>query len=350
MEPHPVPQNFLSTEFKLFGAFTLKQFIRILLGGLLAVGIFFININFLVKLPLVLAALALGVFAAFVPGFEKQVMGYIRAIFISPRYVWKKQKVTPEVLYTPKTKNLKDDKNIDAALDKKMIDLDKLPLEKLFGSAMAQQEVEEKDSLDQTRENVNAVYEDVFGKEVINTERKVEEYESPKTQSRVVQQQVKSLDKPRYNSIEDYKREMQRLKFELSKYSGKDPQKEKEITDQINELFMEVKLIVNDTKYQTTATVNNQLQHMKSNAAGKLLAGIVVTKKNQPVEGAIVDFLVDGRVAVRVETSVDGKFVFDKPIPFGDYEVKISHKTMRFHTYKIQVGESNPTGYKFREK
>jgi len=349
MEPHPVPQNFLDTQFKLFGAFTLKQFIRILLGGLLAVGIFVVNINFLIKLPLILGALGFGVMAAFVPGFEKQVGGYIRAIFISPRYVWRKQKVVPEILYNANKKDSKNDQNIESALDKKLIDLNTLPLEKLFGSAMPTIVKEEQDSMEQGKENVNAVYEDVFGKDIVNTERKIDEYVPPAPAPKV-QPQAQSVESPRYKSIEEYKREIERLKFELSKYAGKDAAKERVITEQINELFMEVKLIVSDSKYQTTPSVQHKLDRMKPEQNAKILAGIVVGKKDEPIEGGAVDFVSEGRVAMSVQISPEGKFVMPKPIPFGVYEVKINHPIKRFHTYKIQVGEGNPTGYKFREK
>ncbi len=349
MEPHPVPQNFLDTQFKLFGAFTLKQFIRILLGGLIAVGIFVININFLIKLPLILGALAFGVLAAFIPGFEKQVGGYIRAIFISPRYVWTKQKVIPEILYNPTKKDTKNDQNIESALDKKLIDLNTLPLEKLFGSAMPTVIKDEQDSMEQGKENVNAVYEDVFGKDIVNTERKIDDYEALPVAPKV-QIPAKSVEGPRFKSIEEYKREIERLKFELSKYTGKDSAKERLITDQINELFMEVKLIVSDSKYQTTASVQNKLNHMTPEQSGKILAGVVVGKKDEPIDGGVIDFVNEGRVAMKVQISQDGKFVMPNPIPFGVYEVKIIHPTKRFHTYKIQVGEGNPTGYKFREK
>jgi hypothetical protein len=346
MEPHPVPQNFLSTEFKLFGAFTLKQFIRILFGVLIAIGIFVVNINFLIKLPLIIGALGIGVMTAIIPGFEKWVFGYIKAIFVSPRYVWQKQKVAPDILFSP-PKDTSKDESLESALDKKMIDINTLPLDKLFGTVKVVDPVTE-DTLDAPKENVNAIYEDVFGKEVINTRRLIP-VESVMRDNKPVSAPTKSAPRTiRLSSIDDYKREIERLKFELSRSAGKNPQVEKQITDQINELFMEVKLIMNDKRFQPTNEMHSKMEQMTPN--GKMIVGIVVTKKDVPVANAVVDFVSNDRVVARVSSSAEGKFSMSAPLPLGTYDVKISHPSMRFHTYKINVAEGNPTGFKFREK
>jgi hypothetical protein len=349
MEPHPVPQNFLSTEFKLFGAFTLKQFVRILLGILMAIGIFIININILVKLPLIAAALGIGVMTAIIPGFEKWVFGYIKAIFVSPRYVWQKQKVAPDILFSPaKTKDESKDEGLESALDKKMIDINKLPLDKLFGTVKVVDPVTE-DTLDAPKENVNAIYEDVFGKEVINTNRAIPVEKVMQENKPISAPAAKPApQKIRLSSVDDYKREIERLKYELTKFAGKDPVHEKQITDQINELFMEVKLIMNDKQFQTSQSIHNKLSQSAPN--GKMIVGIVVTKKDIPVSDAVIDFVASDRVVARVGTSAEGKFSISSPLPLGTYDVKISHPTMRFHTYKISIAEGNPTGFKFREK
>lgn len=345
MEPHPVPQNFLSTEFKLFGSFTLNQFVRILIGGLLAIGIFVIDINILIKIPLIIAAIGLGVMTALIPGFEKWVFGYIKAIFVSPRYVWQKQKVSPDILFSPtKEKSTSKDERLESALGKKMIDIEKLPLDKLFGTVKVVDPVTE-DTLDDPKENVNAVYEDVFGKEVINTDRDIP-VEAVMKETKAVS--TERRERPKFNSIEEYKREIERLKFELSKYSGKNQELERKITEQINELFMEVKLIMNDKQFQNSNTVQNKLTHMTPN--GKMIVGIVVTKKDVPVPDAVIDFVSNDRVVARIVTSSEGKFTLSSPLPLGTYDIKISHPSMRFHTYKISIAEGNPTGFKFREK
>jgi hypothetical protein len=46
----------------------------------------------------------------------------------------------------------------------------------------------------------------------------------------------------------------------------------------------------------------------------------------------------------------DGKFTTSKPLFDGEYEVSLSHPTMKFHTYKIKVGNQQLPAYKFREK
>src|SRR5260221_2036340 len=135
MEQHPVPQNIIDVEFKLFGSFTLKQFSKILFGSLGALLIFFIPMPSIIKVPLMGISIFLGLGMAIVPNLSVWLNGMLKAIFISPRYVWVRETVTPDLLKSRQssTKSSKDLK-VGAAKSTNKVDINDIPLERLFGT------------------------------------------------------------------------------------------------------------------------------------------------------------------------------------------------------------------------
>lgn len=98
MDQHPIPKNVLNVEFKLFGALSVRQFLRVLVGSLLALLIYALPLHPIMKFPLIIISVLVGIGSALVPGFNVRLNGIMRAILVSPRYVWKKQVQVPEVL------------------------------------------------------------------------------------------------------------------------------------------------------------------------------------------------------------------------------------------------------------
>ncbi|MBL8014950.1 MAG: carboxypeptidase regulatory-like domain-containing protein [Candidatus Doudnabacteria bacterium] len=98
MDQHPIPKNVLTVEFKLFGALSVRQFMRVLIGGLIALGLYVLPLHPLIKFPGIIISIAVGVGSALVPGFDVRLFALLKAVFVSPRYVWRKQVRVPEVL------------------------------------------------------------------------------------------------------------------------------------------------------------------------------------------------------------------------------------------------------------
>jgi hypothetical protein len=350
MEPHPVPQNILDVEFKLFGAFTLKQFGKILIGCLGGVGIFLININPVVKIPLILISVFTGILMAIIPNFGIWVNGFLKALFISPRYVWVKENKLPEILTSLEPADPTKDRNVSSSLNKKKLDINELPLEKLFGTR-TQESVPVNQDEYKTRAGVNLTraYSDVFGAQPVIRSS------GPIAQAVPSSQPVKSSLKPSYNNIEDYQNEINKLKYQLSMLVKDQSFKDNEtaIINRINELYREVKLISSD---HADIRRNLQLEQMQNAGktiedSGKVLFGIVVDRNDIPVIGAsvVVKNLADNR-AINFITGPDGKFNSINPIPRGEYAVIVQAGDKKFHAYQVIVGNQPLPGYKLREK
>jgi hypothetical protein len=115
MEQHAIPQNVSSYQFKLVGDMTLKQFFQIA-GGVLA-GIIFYSLPLLgiIKWPLAILSVLLGVGLAFLPleerPLEKWIFAFFRAIYSPTIFSWQKTATPPKFFQdeTPDTSNPQQD-------------------------------------------------------------------------------------------------------------------------------------------------------------------------------------------------------------------------------------------------
>jgi len=99
MEHHPIPQQISSYEFRLVGSMTLKQFIK-LAGGLIIAFLFYNSkLIFFIKWPLVIFFASLGAGLAFMPineqPLEKWILAFFNSIYSPSIYIWQK---TPQLL------------------------------------------------------------------------------------------------------------------------------------------------------------------------------------------------------------------------------------------------------------
>lgn len=94
MEQHPIPQHISSYEFRLVGNMTLKQFLKLASGLVLAFLFYSSSLPFLFKWPLVLGFGAFGAALAFLPVNERPldvwVLSFFKRVFSPTIYLWQK--------------------------------------------------------------------------------------------------------------------------------------------------------------------------------------------------------------------------------------------------------------------
>lgn len=109
MENHPIPQDITGFQFKLIGNMTIKQFAYLAGGTVLAWFCFFILPIFLIiRLPLALIFLGLGIGLAFVPidgrPMDVMIINLIKAMFSPTQYIYRKSGgdlSQPQTVQTP---------------------------------------------------------------------------------------------------------------------------------------------------------------------------------------------------------------------------------------------------------
>ncbi len=95
MDNHPIPQDITGFQFKLIGNMTIKQFAYLAAGTVLAWFCFFILPLFIViRFPLAIIFLALGIGLAFVPidgrPMDVMIINLIKAMFAPTQYIYRK--------------------------------------------------------------------------------------------------------------------------------------------------------------------------------------------------------------------------------------------------------------------
>jgi hypothetical protein len=350
----------MEVEFKLFGSFTLNEFMKILVGGLIALGFFLSPLPVLVKIPFMGVSVLTGLALAMVENLGAWLKGFVKALFVSPRYVWVKSSQTPEVLKSKNPSATKTNQNVTSATKASRMDITELPLEQLFVSrervdnTKNQQTINEEDILSPT---VDRVYEEVFGKDIFKdtTVGVMPQMVNVPPQSPVPVTTTQTAPLTPIN----YAEEIEKLKFELSRLSRDENYAEKEasIMSRINDLYHAMKVQQNGGVEVQNHNLNpmtnpqNFLQTKREVVNGKIVFGIVVGKKDEPLENVNINLInTTTGETFSVTTGRDGKFNTGNPVTNGTYSITLEDSKNKFHTYSIVVGEQNLPAYKFRAK
>jgi len=95
VQQHPVPQHISSYEFRLVGEMTLKQFGYLAGGALLGLLFYSLPLASIIKWPLVLFFVFLGIAFAFMPIEERPLstwlLAFVKAVFSPTLFVWEKK-------------------------------------------------------------------------------------------------------------------------------------------------------------------------------------------------------------------------------------------------------------------
>lgn len=101
MQQHPIPQNVTQYQFRLVGDMTLKQFLELLFGFVLAYLFYSSNLIFIIKWPLAIMSFLLGAGLAFFPiedrPLDQWITNFIKAIYRPTRFIWKKTNKVPAI-------------------------------------------------------------------------------------------------------------------------------------------------------------------------------------------------------------------------------------------------------------
>lgn len=361
MEPHPVPQDILYAEFKLFGSFTLKQFLKLVMGCLVALIFFSLPIPIIIKIPLVIIILLVTLGIAAVPRFEQKFGNFVKAVFISPRYIWIKDSRVPEILSTKPTKTTDKIPAISAAKAKNKVDLSKISVETLLdakekernsvvnrstvkGGVVSDKPVNESVEGDNFDRVYNAIYQSAAAKQIVQNQQSNQKIQNTETNQSLGKQKTR----------EEYIKEIRDLKSLLSQVSKSPNSKEQEtqIMNKINDLLIELKalgLISQTQTHQQGQFITNS--QGKPEIYGQLVSGIVVDKMNKPIPNAKILFDdVGGNRDIIAITDRNGRFVSREKLIEGQYDITVEYPGKRFHTYRIQVTKDKLPMYKLREK
>ncbi len=102
MEQHPLPQDITAYRFRLVGSMTLKQFLELAGGAVIAWLIFSSGLNFLIKWTLAPMIAFFGFALAFIPiedrPLDQWILNFFKAIYQPTQFVYKPEPKQPEFM------------------------------------------------------------------------------------------------------------------------------------------------------------------------------------------------------------------------------------------------------------
>lgn len=105
MEQHPVPRNISSFQFHLIGDMTLRQFLYLAAGGLIAFIIYKTPLPDVFKYLFIFLSGFFGVAFAFLPiqerPLDRWLIAFLRSIFSPTQYLWHKEGIALDILTSP---------------------------------------------------------------------------------------------------------------------------------------------------------------------------------------------------------------------------------------------------------
>lgn len=108
MIEHAVPQNVTTYQFHLIGNMTIKQFLLLMVGVGAAALVYTTNLPAILKWPVILVLVIIGVAMAFVPFEERSLdqwmINFARAMYRPTKFFWRRLGPTPDVFnFTPRS-------------------------------------------------------------------------------------------------------------------------------------------------------------------------------------------------------------------------------------------------------
>jgi len=317
MQQHSVPQNVTQYQFRLVGDMTLKQFLE-LAGGLVLAYLFYAsNLIVVIKWPFALLSIFFGIALAFFPIEERPldvwIINFLKSIYAPTRYIWKKTNKVPQIflfqahqdLSIPTvTKTVKAPSHIFEKPTPKS-DLGEDELKRIMDLDLILKEVA-----------------------VVDTAKTAPVIERPSITVRKLTPldvSLKGISAPPLVSVPAIKP----IRVET-------PASPTQTQDSTSTVIFEKPTVKNE-KVDPTGSVGN-IKLPASPKLPNLVSGMVVNKEGKIIDNAIVQILSSaGAVERAIKTNSLGQFYTSTPLRDGEYVVEVEASGHTFVSKKLEV-------------
>ncbi|MEI7578732.1 MAG: PrgI family protein [bacterium] len=377
MERHAVPQNIMEVEFKLFGAFSIRQFGYLASGFLIAALIYFTKWPLVFRLVLIVFSVSMGLFLALIringQSSSTFVTNFIAQIFSSQTRIWKKRSVTPESLKETPQKQVHEEDQLVERITKRnqRIPLEALAAEPSYIPKAVLPDVVDKYEEQQLRQ-IDEYYQSETAK--VNTnfvsppiQRQVElpslqasKSFNPVSTNNLQQglaQDLSSLqnqhepiiNQPGYTTVVRSVAEVQQNQNEKLP----DQHLHQEEQQRVNNLKAEIAKLQSELA-SSPPEKNNQTRVAEvSKPTGNVnnMNGLITNKTGKIISEAVVNIKDEKETLVRrILVDVQGKFFLRNPLPNGIYYIDISAQGFKFNRYKVILQGEQLYSFQFRAK
>lgn len=319
MEQHPVPQHISSYQFRLVGDMTARQFAFLAGGCIIGLALYASPLAPIIKWPLIVFFVVIGVALAFMPVQERPldqwILSFIKAIFSPTQFVWEKKPKTPDIFKTSPKKVVVKKTLVSPPDQKKLTEyLESLPVESVS-------------PLDQQEEN--------FVKKAINMFQLAKVPTSTPQPEKVTPSPLVSPTTPPLT--------MPKPKPEVSRPLEKKvpPIKTAPPRPRPKKKVVLPEMPTRPGKPKVEAKFEPSLPFPAPPSQPNTLVGMVLDSQGKIVENAIVEIRDGQSVPVRaLKTNKLGQFRSVTPLENGNYEIEVEREGYQFDIHKIKlVGE-----------
>lgn len=341
MEPHAIPQDVTSFQFHLVGDMTLKQFMYLAIGSVIAyvLFVFFAATYPLVVWPVIVISTLSGVAFAFLPigsrPLDYWLGAFLRAIYSPTKRIWKKDKKTfkEDVLFNSRLvtylSSLQPKIPEPTKITAQSTTVPTTPITQTVQSQVTPTTDELGKTVDLARQAQNLQL------KIIQTERVLNQIQSQASQHAIVpadySQQVNKIMVDLQNLINQASQVRQQLDFVTS---GQQPKLENVISSvHLPERVKVVNLPKTKQTQLALTTFPNVISGIIKDPSGNYLEGCIAVIHDK--EGLPVRALKSNKL---------GQFTGSTPLPNGTYKLLIEKDNYTFDVLQMELtGELLPT-------
>jgi hypothetical protein len=327
MERHPVPQNLMDVEFKLFGALTIRQFGYLAAGCFIGVMVYFSGLPVIVRIIFIGISVGVGFFLSLVKinGQPSTVWmsNFVLSMIVPQERLWRKSPIIPDVLKEDPSLKLTSEKDLVKFLTggNKLGGLPKYPISELQIEETPLDK-EEKQELDKIEEHFDFLFESLPKIQDANSN-----VSKPGTFKRK-DELIEKMESPLIEKPKNIAHAASDINLNNSVVYS---------TDNYATVIKPMKTEVNRPLTMTKLPNENELE-IKSNLDNNVnyIKGIVLNKKQQEISGVKVNILdKSSKLLKTLVTDRSGMFTTTSPLANGDYYIDCTSNENSFGRFMI---------------
>jgi len=340
MKQHPVPQNISSYQFRLVGNMTLKQFLELAAGLVIAYLLFHLNISAFIKWPLIGFFSFLGFALAFLPiegrPLEKWIINFIKSVYSPTRFLWQKNNQPPDFLLAkaslfPKARLKKSFKRDESAL-KEYLQTFSSPAAATLSGPIDQKEKKQLDSIGQLLTSSPSLSPQKPSTKALS--RAAIKQNGDKTQQAVIKQSPPVKPQPMPIAVVSSPPTGPALTKQPIQKPIVAPAPPLTPPISVESVFKFDEKI----KPEMAAMFPNQIPMPAPSEAPNVLVGMILTPDEKILPNTIIEIKDSKNNTIRaLKANKLGQFFTAAPLEKGDYKIKAEHEGYEFDLVNLKT-------------
>ncbi|MBU0974806.1 hypothetical protein KKD03_03850 [Patescibacteria group bacterium] len=379
MQQHPIPQDITGYRFHIVGSMTLKQFGEVLASVIIAVIFYNTNLLAIVKWPLIIFTIMLGIIAAFVPIQEKPlthwISTFVGVMYRPTKFFWRKEATIPEYfLFQSQQSTIVQEPEMDLTPAKRQRIkeyLGSVPETSSFSTDFSQEEVNRMKDILSSFQTVQITTKTTVTNKTtkekpkldirirgMRAPKKIMEFSNPlldddssepASMFEIIKETKKVTKGIKKSALpnDQVAHNIEIPEEDTVKLTSEENEKEKELigaisSDSSEKTFIKDQIPSNKNLGITKdVSFNSNLPFPIKPSKPNKLVGMILSKNNDLLSDSIVEVqTLEGEIERAVKTNALGQFFITTPLKVGEYNVVIEKKGYIFEPMHIEIDGS----------